>query len=59
MSIENTSPPLTGLREFRMTRSGETVKLAYADQSRTLDSENSVFEEISGGSDSMTVGGRT
>jgi energy-dependent translational throttle protein EttA len=40
-------------------RLGETVKLAYADQSRTLDSAKSVFEEISGGSDPMVVGGRT
>jgi sulfate-transporting ATPase len=40
-------------------RLGETVKLAYADQSRTLDPAKSVFEEISGGNDPMVVGGRT
>jgi len=39
-------------------RLGETVKLAYADQSRKLAPEKSVFEEISGGADTMTVGGR-
>jgi sulfate-transporting ATPase len=40
-------------------RIGETVKLAYADQSRTLDPDKTVYEEISGGSEIMTVGGRT
>jgi sulfate-transporting ATPase len=39
-------------------RLGETVKLAYADQSRTLDSTKSVFEEISGGNDPMIIGGK-
>jgi ATP-binding cassette ChvD family protein len=38
---------------------GETVKLAYVDQSRdTLDSNKNVWEEISGGLDMMKVGGR-
>ena len=30
---------------------GETVKLAYVDQSRTLDPEKTVYEEISQGAD--------
>ena len=37
---------------------GETVKLAYADQSRTLDSEKTVYEEISGGADFLELGKR-
>jgi ATPase subunit of ABC transporter with duplicated ATPase domains len=38
---------------------GETVKLAYVDQSRdTLDPRMNVWEEISGGLDVMKVGGR-
>jgi ATP-binding cassette ChvD family protein len=41
-------------------RLGETVQLAYVDQSRdTLDGARTVWEEISGGNDVMTVGGRT
>ncbi len=40
-------------------RVGETVKIAYADQSRTLDPGKTVYEEISGGEDLITVGGRT
>ncbi len=40
-------------------RLGETVKLAYVDQSRdTLDPNKNVWEEISGGSDIMKVGTR-
>ena len=36
---------------------GETVKLAYVDQSRDcLDGNKTVFDEISGGSDILTVG---
>ncbi|MGI9184482.1 MAG: energy-dependent translational throttle protein EttA [Solirubrobacteraceae bacterium] len=38
---------------------GETVKLAYVDQSReALDPEKSVWEEISGGLDEITLGDR-
>ncbi|RJP52705.1 MAG: energy-dependent translational throttle protein EttA [Anaerolineaceae bacterium] len=37
---------------------GETVKLAYADQSRTLDPEKTVYEEISGGADFLELGKR-
>jgi len=40
-------------------RIGETVKLAYVDQSReTLDPENSVWQEISHGEDTLTLGSR-
>ncbi|MBL8099126.1 MAG: energy-dependent translational throttle protein EttA [Anaerolineales bacterium] len=37
---------------------GETVKIAYADQSRTLDSDKTVYEEISGGADFLELGKR-
>jgi ATP-binding cassette ChvD family protein len=41
-------------------RVGETVKLAYVDQSRdALDGTRTVWEEISGGLDLMNVAGRT
>jgi ATP-binding cassette ChvD family protein len=40
-------------------RIGETVELAYVDQSRdALDSEKTVWEEISDGQDQIDVGGR-
>jgi energy-dependent translational throttle protein EttA len=39
-------------------RTGETVKIAYADQSRALDPGKTVFEEISGGEELLKVGGR-
>jgi ATP-binding cassette ChvD family protein len=40
-------------------RLGDTVKLAYVDQSRdTLDPKKTIWEEISGGLDMMKVGGR-
>jgi ATPase subunit of ABC transporter with duplicated ATPase domains len=40
-------------------RIGKTVKLTYLDQSReTLNSENSVWEEISGGEELIDLGGR-
>jgi ATP-binding cassette ChvD family protein len=39
---------------------GETVKLAYVDQSReALDADKNVWEEISGGLDQMVLGERT
>ncbi len=39
--------------------SGETVRLAYVDQSReTLTAGNTVFEEVAGGQDRIVVGGR-
>jgi sulfate-transporting ATPase len=37
-------------------RSGETVKLAYVDQSRTLDPDKSIWSEISGGADLVQLG---
>ncbi|MGH7694533.1 MAG: energy-dependent translational throttle protein EttA [Gemmatimonadaceae bacterium] len=37
---------------------GETVEIAYADQSRTLDGKRTVWEEISGGNESIAVGKR-
>jgi sulfate-transporting ATPase len=39
-------------------RLGETVKLAYIDQDRTLDADKSIFEEISGGADVVLLGTR-
>ncbi len=40
-------------------RTGETVKLAYVDQSReTLSAEKSVWEEVSGGQDTIPLGSR-
>jgi energy-dependent translational throttle protein EttA len=37
---------------------GETVQLAYVDQSRTLDPNKSIWEEISGGADVLKLGSR-
>ena len=38
---------------------GDTVQLSYVDQSRdSLNAENSVYEEITGGADTLKVGGR-
>jgi ATP-binding cassette ChvD family protein len=37
---------------------GETVKLAYQDQFRNLDGNKTVWEEISGGADTLTLGER-
>src|SRR6201990_3348145 len=37
---------------------GETVQLGYVDQSRTLDPEKSIWEEISGGSEVVKLGPR-
>src|SRR5881227_3203025 len=37
---------------------GETVQLAYVDQSRTLDGDKSIWEEISGGADVLKLGNR-
>jgi sulfate-transporting ATPase len=39
-------------------RMGETVALAYVDQSRTLDSQKSIWEEITGGADLLKLGTR-
>ena len=41
-------------------RVGETVKLGYVDQSReSLDAKKTVWEEVSGGADTLDVGGRS
>jgi ATP-binding cassette ChvD family protein len=37
---------------------GETVTLGYVDQNRPLDPEKTIWEEISGGEDVITLGGR-
>src|SRR5438105_7294070 len=37
---------------------GETVQLAYVDQSRTLDGNKTIWEEISGGADVLKLGNR-
>ncbi|HEV7768574.1 MAG TPA: energy-dependent translational throttle protein EttA [Thermoanaerobaculia bacterium] len=39
-------------------RVGETVKLGYVDQNRTLDGEKTIFEEITGGGDIIQLGSR-
>ena len=39
-------------------RIGETVALAYVDQSRTLDPKKSIWEEITGGTDLLKLGSR-
>jgi sulfate-transporting ATPase len=37
---------------------GETVKLGYIDQNRPLDPEHTIWEEISGGNDTLHLGNR-
>lgn len=37
---------------------GDTVKLGYIDQNRPLDATKSIWEEISGGADIITIGSR-
>jgi energy-dependent translational throttle protein EttA len=39
-------------------RLGETVKLGYVDQNRTLDGERTIFEEITGGGEVIQLGPR-
>jgi ATP-binding cassette ChvD family protein len=39
-------------------RKGDSVVLAYADQSRSLEADKTVFEEIADGQDRLVVGGR-
>ena len=39
-------------------RLGETVQLAYVDQSRTLDGSKSIWEEITGGQEQIELGAR-
>ncbi len=38
---------------------GETVQLGYVDQSRTLDGDKTIWEEVTGGQDMIQVGGQT
>lgn len=38
---------------------GETVRLGYADQMRSLDPDSTVFEEITGGADNLQLGDTT
>jgi len=39
-------------------RVGDTVQMAYVDQSRELDADKSIWEEISGGQEQIEMGGR-
>jgi sulfate-transporting ATPase len=39
-------------------RIGETVKLAYVDQGRALNAQNSIWEEITGGDEQIELGNR-
>jgi len=39
-------------------RVGPTVTLGYVDQNRSIDPDKTVYEEITGGVDNLTVGGR-
>ena len=39
-------------------RTGETVKLGYVDQSRTLDPDKTIWEEVSSGQDVIALGSR-
>ncbi len=38
---------------------GDTVQLGYVDQSRTLDPEKTIFEEVCGGQEQITLGGQS
>ncbi len=40
-------------------RVGETVKLAYVDQSRELDPDKTIWEEVTGGADQIPLGKQT
>src|SRR5438094_1070601 len=51
--ITGQEPPDSGT-----IRMGETVALAYVDQSRTLDPKKSIWEEITGGADLLKLGTR-
>jgi ATP-binding cassette ChvD family protein len=52
---------ITGLEQpdAGSIRIGETVKWAYADQARSLDPQKTVYEEITGGAETLTLGART
>ena len=51
---------ITGLEQpdAGSIRIGETVKWAYADQARSLDPQKTVYEEITGGAETLTLGVR-
>jgi energy-dependent translational throttle protein EttA len=51
--ITGEEPPDSGT-----IRTGETVVLAYVDQSRTLDPKKTIWEEITGGADLLKLGSR-
>ncbi len=38
---------------------GETVQLGYVDQSRTLDTNKTIWEEVTGGQEMIQIGGQT
>jgi len=38
---------------------GETVQLGYVDQSRTLDANKTIWEEVTGGQEQLLLGGQT
>ncbi|MDX2481435.1 MAG: energy-dependent translational throttle protein EttA [Desulfuromusa sp.] len=38
---------------------GDTVKLGYVDQNRTLNADKTIFEEVTGGHDMFQLGGQT
>jgi ATP-binding cassette ChvD family protein len=38
---------------------GETVQLGYVDQSRTLDGDKTIWEEVTGGQEMIQIGGQT
>ena len=47
-----------GIDGYGTIRIGETVALAYIDQSRSLDPQKSIWQEISGGADLLKIGNR-
>ena len=51
---------ITGLEkpDSGSVKIGETVKMVYADQSRSLDPEKSVYEEISNGAEILDLGNK-
>jgi ATP-binding cassette ChvD family protein len=52
---------ITGLEQpdAGSIRIGETVRWAYADQARSLDPQKTVYEEITGGAETLTLGARS
>ena len=54
---EGTTDPVAG-PDSGTIKLGSTVELGYVDQDRTLDSDKTVYDEITGGVDHLEVGGR-